>query len=79
MAPRVAGDEKMRIEVIGQRLLIRRQCIAEAAILSARVLHMKTEAYAKKKVCNGFAGRQVSPRCRSCGLYSKSPTASSMR
>ena len=53
---RVVGDEKMRIEVIGQRLLTGRQCIAEAAILSARVLHMKTEAYAKKKVCNGLAG-----------------------
>jgi acyl-CoA oxidase len=50
------GDERMRIEVIGQRLLTGRQCIAEAALLSARVLHMKTEEYAKKKVCNGLAG-----------------------
>ena len=50
------GDEKMRIEVIGQRLLTGRQCIAEAALLSARVLHMKTEEYAKQKICNGLAG-----------------------
>lgn len=42
-------NERMRIEVIGQRLLTGRQCIAEAALLSARVLHMKTEEYAKKK------------------------------
>jgi hypothetical protein len=46
----------MRIEVIGQRLLTGRQCIAEAALLSARVLHMKTEKYAQQKVCNGLAG-----------------------
>ena len=50
------GDEKMRIEVIGQRLLTGRQCIAEAALLSARVLHMKKEEYAKQKICNGLAG-----------------------
>jgi acyl-CoA oxidase len=50
------GDEPMRIEVIGQRLLTGRQCIAEAALLSARVLHMKTEKYAQQKVCNGLAG-----------------------
>lgn len=55
-AYQVVGDEPMRIEVIGQRLLTGRQCIAEAAILSARVLHMKTEAYAQEKVCNGLAG-----------------------
>jgi acyl-CoA oxidase len=55
-AYQVIGDEPMRIEVIGQRLLTGRQCIAEAAILSARVLHMKTEAYAQEKVCNGLAG-----------------------
>ena len=53
---RVVGEEKMRIEVIGQRLLTGRQCIAEAAVISARVLHMKTEEYAKQKVCNGLAG-----------------------
>jgi len=50
------GDERMRIEVIGQRLLTGRQAIAEAAVLCARVLHMKTEEYAKSKVCNGLAG-----------------------
>eukprot|EP00941_MAST-03F_sp_MAST-3F-sp1_P000497 g497.t1 len=50
------GDEKMRIEVIGQRLMTGRQAIAEAALLSARVLHMKTEEYAKQKICNGLAG-----------------------
>jgi len=50
------GEEKMRIEVIGQRLLTGRQCIAEAALLSCRVLHMRTESYAKTKVCNGING-----------------------
>jgi len=50
------GEERMRIEVIGQRLLTGRQAIAEAAVLCARVLHMKTEEYARGKVCNGIAG-----------------------
>jgi len=50
------GDERMRIEVIGQRLMTGRQAIAEAALLSARVLHIRTEEYARKKVCNGLAG-----------------------
>eukprot|EP01134_Creolimax_fragrantissima_P001952 CFRG1952T1 len=50
------GKERMRIEVIGQRLLTGRQAIAEAALYSARVLHMKTEEYAKRKICNGLAG-----------------------
>ena len=50
------GGEKMRIEVIGQRLLTGRQCIAEAALVSCRVLHMRTERYAQSKVCNGVAG-----------------------
>jgi len=50
------GDERMRIEVIGQRLLTGRIAIAEAALFSARVLHMKTEDYAKQKICNGLAG-----------------------
>merc|ERR1711871_344775 len=49
-------DERMRIEVIGQRLLTGRLAIAEAALLAARVLHMKTETYAQTKVCNGLAG-----------------------
>lgn len=50
------GAERMRIEVIGQRLLTGRMAIAEAALYSARVLHMKTERYANSKVCNGIAG-----------------------
>lgn len=50
------GDEPMCIEVIGQRLLTGRQCIAEAALVSARVLHEKTEKYTQTKVCNGLAG-----------------------
>ncbi|KNC71383.1 hypothetical protein SARC_16078, partial [Sphaeroforma arctica JP610] len=36
------GTERMRIEVIGQRLLTGRLAIAEAALYSAKVLHMKT-------------------------------------
>ena len=50
------GDEPMRIEVIGQRLMTGRQAIAEAALVSARVLHMKTEEYARDKICNGING-----------------------
>ena len=46
----------MRLEVIGQRLLTGRMAIAEAALISAKVLHMKTEEYARGKVCNGLAG-----------------------
>ncbi|GMH86158.1 hypothetical protein TrST_g2029 [Triparma strigata] len=49
-------DERMRIEVIGQRLLTGRMAIAEAALLSCRVLHMRTEEYARQKVCNGLNG-----------------------
>jgi len=50
------GKPAMRIEVIGQRLLTGRQAIAEAALLSSKCLHLKTEEYAKQKKCNGLAG-----------------------
>ena len=46
----------MRIEVIGQRLLTGRMAIAQAALLSCRVLHSRTEQYARQKICNGLAG-----------------------
>lgn len=36
------GEERMRIEVIGQRLLTGRVAIAEAALVSARALHLRT-------------------------------------
>jgi len=49
-------DERMRIEVIGQRLLTGRLAIAEAALVCARVVHERTERYAEQKVCNGIAG-----------------------
>ena len=52
----VDPNEKMRIEVIGQRLLTGRMVIAQAALLCARTLHMRTEAYAATKTCNGLAG-----------------------
>lgn len=52
----VQKGEKMRIEVIGQRLLTGRMAIAESALVSCRVLHMKTEEYARQKVCNGLSG-----------------------
>ena len=41
------GDQPMNIEVLGARLLTGRQVIAESALVSARVLHQKTEEYAK--------------------------------
>jgi acyl-CoA oxidase len=50
--------DKMRIEVIGQRLLTGRMAIAEAALVCCKVLHMKTEEYARKKPCNGLAGEK---------------------
>ena len=50
------GDQPMNIEVLGARLLTGRQVIAESALVSARVLHQKTEEYAKSKICNGLAG-----------------------
>jgi acyl-CoA oxidase len=50
------GDERMRIEVIGQRLMTGRQAIAEAALLSCLCLHQKTEEYARNKVCNAING-----------------------
>ncbi|KAL3904204.1 MAG: hypothetical protein SGPRY_011378, partial [Prymnesium sp.] len=49
---------QMRMEVIGQRLMTGRLVIAEAAIVAARVLLSKTQAYAKAKMCNGI-GRKV--------------------
>jgi acyl-CoA oxidase len=52
-------EERMRIEVIGQRLLTGRLAIAEAALISCRVLHMRTEKYARKKICNGLSGEKV--------------------
>jgi acyl-CoA oxidase len=50
------GRERMRIEVIGQRLLTGRQAIAEAALVMARAIHSKALTYAQSKVCNGIAG-----------------------
>lgn len=52
----VRADERMRIEVIGQRLLTGRIAIAEAALVCARSIHLKAEAYAQGKLCNGLAG-----------------------
>ena len=37
-------------------MLTGRLAIAEAALVSARVLHAKTEAHAAQKVCNGLGG-----------------------
>jgi acyl-CoA oxidase len=62
-------EERMRIEVIGQRLLTGRQAIAEAALVSAKCLHMKTEEYANQKVCNGLGGEvplSSMPQVRNC-------------
>ena len=37
-------------------MLTGRLAIAEAALVCARTLHMRTESYAEQKVCNGIAG-----------------------
>jgi hypothetical protein len=39
----------MRLEVIGQRLLTGRLCIAQAALVFARTLFARTAAYAREK------------------------------
>jgi acyl-CoA oxidase len=50
------GDEPMRIEVIGQRLLTGRLAIAEAALVAVRQLFLKTKAYADEKLVNAVSG-----------------------
>jgi len=46
----------MRLEVIGQRLLTGRLCIAQAAIVATRKLFSKAVAFAQVKACNGASG-----------------------
>jgi acyl-CoA oxidase len=43
------GEERMRIEVIGQRLLTGRMCIAQAALVAARTLFANAQKYADEK------------------------------
>jgi len=43
------GGETMRLEVIGQRLLTGRMCIAQAALVFARTLFKTTRAYSDNK------------------------------
>ena len=50
------SDERMRIEVIGQRLLTGRLAIAESALICSRAIHLRTQSYAMRKTCNGLAG-----------------------
>ena len=69
------GEERMRIEVIGQRLLTGRQAIAEAALVSARALHLRTEAYAASKVpCARRLCRQHPTMITPPSTYSSSHT-----
>jgi acyl-CoA oxidase len=70
------GEEKMRIEVIGQRLLTGRIAIAEAALISSRVLHMRTEEYAKQKICNGLAGETTLSEMPQLKVHTSSRTSS---
>jgi len=44
-------DERMRLEVIGQRLLTGRMAIAQAGVAFARTLYKKTFEYATTKMC----------------------------
>ena len=50
------GVERMRIEVIGQRLLTGRLAIAESALVSVRQLFIKAKYYADHKQVNGMSG-----------------------
>jgi len=43
------GEERMRIEVIGQRLLTGRMCIAQAALVFARAIFASAQNYAAEK------------------------------
>ena len=54
---RQTGHEKMRIEVIGQRLLTGRLAIAESALVSVRQLFIKAKTYADQKLVNGILGQ----------------------
>ena len=47
-------------------LLTGRLAIAEAALVCARTLHMRTESYADHKVCNGIAGEAQSNPLHLC-------------
>jgi acyl-CoA oxidase len=49
--------ERMRIEVIGQRLLTGRLAIAESALVAVRQLFMKTRSYAETKLVHGITGQ----------------------
>jgi acyl-CoA oxidase len=53
---RQVGSERMRIEVIGQRLITGRLAIAESALVSVRQLFQKAKAYADEKDVNGVRG-----------------------
>jgi acyl-CoA oxidase len=55
-AYRQIGQEKMRIEVIGQRLLTGRLAIAESALVSVRQLFLKAKKYADNKPVNSATG-----------------------
>ena len=52
----IVGEQRMRIEVIGQRLLTGRLVIAEAAMVGLRVLLEKTMEYCRTKRVNGLGG-----------------------
>ena len=52
----VRGAEPMRIEVIGQRLLTGRLCIAQAALVATRKLFANAYAFAGSKQCNAASG-----------------------
>jgi len=55
---RQVGEEPMRIEVIGQRLLTGRLAIAEAALVAIRQLFYKSKEYADNKLVNGIGGKR---------------------
>ena len=50
------GKERMRIEVIGQRLMTGRLAIAESALVAVRQLFIHSKEYADKKEVNGMRG-----------------------
>ena len=63
------GEERMRIEVIGQRLLTGRMCIAQAALVAARTLFANAQRYAESKPVWSPAGSPVLVESECCSHY----------
>lgn len=55
----VVKGQRLKIQVIGQRLLTGRLCIAQAAVANTQDLLQSTEDYCKKKVVHVYGGKST--------------------